>query len=196
MAKKTNFEVNGKKYYRVTRVIGHKANGDPVRKTFYGKGINEANEKADEYMNKMENGFSTEFEKITVETCLKKWLFSVKRIKVKPATFVAYESNYRLYITNSDLGTMYVKDVKKIHIQEFYNDLFENGKSTEKIKAIHKLLHSFFEYTVEEGYLLKNPCHKAIIPKNTLIKHEDKKIDCFSVDEIELLKKAFKRKQI
>lgn len=194
MAKKTNFEVNGTKYFRVTRTVGHKTDGTPIRKTFYGTGINEANQKADKYMNKIKSGFSSEFEKTTVEAYLKKWLFSVKRIKVKPAAFVTYESNYRLYIKNSKLGILYMKDVKKIHIQEFYNDLFEKGKSTEKIKAIHKLLHSFFEYAVDEGYLLKNPCHKVVIPKNTIVKNENKKIDCFSVDEINDIKEAFKRK--
>lgn len=50
MAKKTNFEVNGKEYFRVTRTIGKKADGTPIRKTFYGSGIKEANQKADEYM--------------------------------------------------------------------------------------------------------------------------------------------------
>ena len=50
MAKKTNFEVNGKQYFRVTRTIGKKSDGTSIRKTFYGSGINEANEKADEYM--------------------------------------------------------------------------------------------------------------------------------------------------
>lgn len=50
MAKKTNFEVNGMEYYRVTRTIGHKADGTPVRKQFYGSGIKEAEDKADEYM--------------------------------------------------------------------------------------------------------------------------------------------------
>lgn len=50
MARKTNFEVNGKNYYRVTRTIGKKSDGTLLRKTFYGSGINEANEKADEYM--------------------------------------------------------------------------------------------------------------------------------------------------
>ena len=50
MANKTNFEVNGKKYYRVTRTIGKSSNGTPIRKTFYGSGVNEANQKADEYM--------------------------------------------------------------------------------------------------------------------------------------------------
>ena len=50
MAKKTNFTVNGKEYYRVTRTIGKKSDGSPIRKTFYGSGINEANEKADEFL--------------------------------------------------------------------------------------------------------------------------------------------------
>lgn len=50
MAKKTNFEVNGKEYYRVTKTIGKKSDGTPLRKTFYGSGINEANKKADAYM--------------------------------------------------------------------------------------------------------------------------------------------------
>ena len=50
MAKKTNFEVNGRQYFRVTRTIGKKSDGTPIRKTFYGSGINEANQKADEYM--------------------------------------------------------------------------------------------------------------------------------------------------
>ncbi len=50
MAKKTNFQVNGKDYYRVTRTIGKKADGTPIKKQFYGSGINEANQKADEFM--------------------------------------------------------------------------------------------------------------------------------------------------
>lgn len=50
MAKKTNFEVNGKEYFRVTKTIGKKSDGTPLRKTFYGSGINEANQKANEYM--------------------------------------------------------------------------------------------------------------------------------------------------
>ena len=39
MARKTNIEVNGKNYYRVTRTIGHRADGRAIRKQFYGTGI-------------------------------------------------------------------------------------------------------------------------------------------------------------
>ena len=193
MAKKTNFEVNGSKYFRVTKTVGHKADGTPIRKTFYGSGINEANEKADEYMNKLKNGYSNDFDKVTLIELLQKWLFSIKLIAVKPATFVAYESNYRNYISTSNIAILKVSEIKKIHIQDYYNGLFSSGKSTEKIKAIHKLLHSFFEYAVDEGYLNKNPCHKAIIPKNHLIKSEEKKFDCYNAQQLQSILKAFEK---
>lgn len=191
MAKKTNFEVNGSKYFRVTRTVGHKADGTPIRKTFYGSGINEANDKADEYMNKLKNGYSNDFDKVTVVELMDKWLFSIKLVQVSPSTFMAYEGNYRLYISTSTLATLKVCDVKKIHIQEYYNNLFANGKTTEKIKQIHKLLHNFFEYAVDEGYLVKNPAHKTTIPKNNLEKTKVKEIQIFSPDELEQIKKAF-----
>ena len=34
MAKKTNFKVNGIEYYRLTKTIGHKADGTPIKKPF------------------------------------------------------------------------------------------------------------------------------------------------------------------
>lgn len=191
--KKTNFEVNGNKYYRTSRVVGHKADGTPIRKFFFGKGQKEAEDKAQEYMNKLSNGYSNDFDKVTVIELLKTWLFNVKLVSVKPSTFTAYEGNYRLYISTSPIATMKVSAVKKIHIQTFYNELFEKH-STEKVKAVHKLLHSFFEYAVDEGYLIKNPCHKVVIPKNTIQKDQDTKLDIFSLDEINYIKNKFKRK--
>lgn len=191
MAKKTNFEVNGKKYYKVTRTIGKKPDGTPVKKVFYGSGINEANQKAEDYMNKLKNGLENSLLNITVGELMKKWLFSTKRVAVKPATFVTYESNYRLYINPSDFSTQAISTIKKIHIQDFYNELFKT-KSTEKIKAIHKLLHSFFEYAVDDGYIAKNPCHKVIIPRNNLEKTEKKIIPVFTAFELKQIKKAFR----
>lgn len=191
--KKTNLTVNGNEYYRIRKVVGHKADGSPIVKSFYGTGIKEAEEKASKYMNKLNNGYSNDFEKVTVIELLKTWLFNVKLIAVKPSTFTSYETNYRLYIVSSSISNLKVSEVKKIHIQTFYNELFENH-STEKVKSVHKLLHSFFEYAVDEGYLVKNPCHKIIIPKNNLEKSQNKKLDIFTLNDINYIKNKFKRK--
>lgn len=191
MAKKTNFEVNGNKYFRVTRTVGHKADGTPIRKTFYGSGINEANDKADEYMNRIKNGYSNEFDKVSLAELMDKWLFTTKLVQVSPSTFMSYESSFRLYISQSNLAALKISDIKKMHIQEYYNSLFSSGKSTEKVKQIHKLLHNFFEYAVSEGYIVKNPAHKTIIPKNKLVKTKVKEFDIFTPEEIEQIKAAF-----
>ena len=99
MAKKTNFEVNGNKYYRVTRTIGKKADGTPVRKTFYGTGINEANEKADNYINDIKNGLINNYEYAILKDLMSTWLFDFlhKSSKIKPSTFQRYEGIYRKY---------------------------------------------------------------------------------------------------
>ena len=48
MAVKTNCEVNGKKYFRVSCSIGKDSNGKYIRKTFYGKSEKEAKKKMEE----------------------------------------------------------------------------------------------------------------------------------------------------
>ena len=55
MAKKTNTVIDGKEYYRITKTIGHNSNGTPIRKQFYGSCKSEAEEKANEYLNSINN---------------------------------------------------------------------------------------------------------------------------------------------
>lgn len=188
MAKKTNFNVNGKEYYRVTRTVGKKADGTPIRKPFYGSCKSEAEEKADDYMNKLKNGFSLDFEQVTNDELIHKWLFQVKLNKVKPSTFQAYEGIYRNYIKDSDIAKLKVYSTKSIHIQEYYNKLGKT-KTYSQIKKLNKLLKSFFFYAEDEGYILKNPCKNITIPN---YKSKMREINFFSTDEIELIKKAFK----
>ena len=54
MASKTNFKVNGKEYYRISRTVGKKLNENgvevPVVKQFTGKSKKEAQAKYEEFM--------------------------------------------------------------------------------------------------------------------------------------------------
>ena len=190
MAKKTNFEVNGSKYYRVTRTVGHKADGTPIRKTFYGTGINEANEKADEYMRKLDSGMSLDFQNVTIDSLMYKWLFQVKLNELKPSSFQSYEGTYRNYIKDSSISGLPVYKMKSIHIQEFYNKLGKD-KSFSQIKKLNKLLKSFFTYAEREGFILKNPCYNVTIPnQNGLKTKKQDNIEYFNDSEIINLKKA------
>ena len=183
MPKKTNCIKNGKKYYRISQIIGYDINGNPIKKDFYGEGYKEAQAKVNEYLNKLENGYDINFDKQTFNKAIKNWLFTIKRVSVKPSTFVSYEGTYRNYLSLSPFLNSKINDIKKINIQNYYNNLFNNGKSTEKIKQINKLLHSFFEYAIDEGYTIKNPCNKISIPKPPQI-NEDKIRSVFTEEEI------------
>lgn len=196
MAKKTNFEINGREYFRVTRTIGHRANGTPIRKQFYGTGIKEANQKADDYINNLKLGLMNDNQLYTINVLLPKWLFSVKKNEIKPTSFETYESVYRNYIQTYLIADLPIKDLKSLKIQEYYNKLLDNNISINNIKKAHKLLRQFFSYVEKEGYILKNPCLNVSLPKKsrsteTIINERKTKFQYFNEAEIKDLLELF-----
>lgn len=192
MAKKTNTEINGNKYYRVTRTVGHKADGTPIKKQFYGSGINEAEEKADEYMTNIKNGLVNDFENYTISDLMYEWLFQIKINELKPSSFESYEATYRNYLKNSDIAGDKISKINKINIQQYYNKLGKN-KSYSQIKKLNKLLKQFFNYCIDEGFILKNPCNNITIPnKSDILKNKSDDLEYFSIEEINQIKQAFK----
>ncbi len=197
MAKKTNFEVNGKQYYRVTRTIGKKADGSPVRKTFYGAGINEANQKADKYINDLKFGLIDNGKSVTINSLFPKWLLEVKKNEVKPTTFEKYEGMYRNYISKTIISNIPISEIKSLSIQKFYNDLSKKqNKNDTLIKSVHKLLRNFFDYAEREGYIIKNPCINISLPKtkktvDEIITEKTTKFQYFTEEEIPELIQLF-----
>lgn len=193
MAKKTNFEINGNKYFRVTRTIGHKADGSAIRKTFYGSGINEANQKADEFLANINNGMTLDFQEVVIKDLMYQWLFQVKLNELKPSSFQAYEGVYRNFIKDSDISQLKVYNTKSIQLQKYYNSLAEN-KTHSQIKKLNKILKAFFTYATNEGYCKKNPCISLTIPNKPILKSDD--IDYFTEEEIPILLNIFKNTTI
>lgn len=202
MAVRTNSEINGNKYYRVRRVIGHAADGSPILKNFYGKGMNEANEKADKYIQDLKLGLQTSKGVVTISSLFSKWLFNNKKNTIKRSTFETYEGLYRNYIEPDIISNRPINELKSVHIQQYYDRLkkkkavHSNKKvSTKRIKSIHKLLHLFFVYTEKEGYILRNPCNTVTIPKEEISADEvlknKMKFDYFNKEEIQIIIKEF-----
>lgn len=196
MAKKTNFNVNGKEYYKVSRTIGHKSDGTPIRKVFYGAGINEANKKADNYINNLKLGLISDNQIYTINILLPKWLFSVKKNEIKATSFESYESTYRNYIKPYLIADLPINEIKSLKVQDFYNKLYLDKISPNNIKKTHKLLRQFFAYAEREGYIIKNPCDNTTLPKTKkesedIINERKNKFQYFTEDEIKELLKIF-----
>ena len=195
MARKTNFSVNGKEYFRVTRTVGKKADGTAIRKTFYGTGINEANEKADEYINNIKNGLVNNYENITLNELMHIWIFDFlhNSSKIKPSTFQRYEGLYRNYIKESNISGLKVINIKTVQVQQYYNELSKT-RSYSQIKYLNSFLKTFFYWCIDSGYVLKNPCSKVEIKgnKNEIIKGKRQDVEILSEDEIKFIKEHIK----
>lgn len=196
MAKKYNYEKNGVQYFRKTKTIGHDINGNAVKKEFYGDGEKDCDRQIEEYMNNIKSGLPVNYEKITLAMAMHSWLFDVlfHADDFKSASFEKHETNYRLYIKNSPIAILTLYNMVSLPIQQWYNSLYENGKSTTKIKDINKTLRAFFNYEITQNMLKYNPCgEKRIrIPGNSQIDIEkldkDNEVLFLSDDEIEIIK--------
>lgn len=198
MARKTNYEKNGSEYFRVTASIGRDSDGKLIRKEFYGKSKKEAEDKRDEYLNGIKSGLNIDFKDTCLGELMHLWLFEVVRVsdKVKASSFERYETIYRLYIKDSDIYGLNLSALKSIQIQRYYNKLYKNGKKSTLIKNINKLLRTFFNYAIDEGYILKNPCSgkRIVIPGEKDI--EDKEVEVFNDGEIRTLKKYLEKHRL
>lgn len=196
MSKKTNFSVNGNEYFRVTKTVGHKADGTPIRKFFYGSGIKEANEKADEYMHKLKNGLVNNFENIAIQELMQTWLFDFlhNSSKIKPSTFQRYEGVYRNYVKDSEISGLKVHNTNIIQLQTFYNKLSKEGYTYSQIVTLNKVLKVFFNWCIINGYAIKNPCVNIEIKgnKSDIINTKRKEVEILTEQEITIIKDYIK----
>ena len=198
MARKTNTNILGNDYYRLRKVVGHKPNGTPIVKNFYGSCEKEANKKADEYIEKLKKGVITNKNKTyTINILFPEWLFNVKINEIKSTSFETYECTYRNHIEPYNIANQDITHIKSIMIQNFYNKLSRDGLSASKIKKVHKLLNPFFKYLEKEGYVIKNPCANVTLPKDknisvdAIIEKQKIPFKYFTPDEIKILREAF-----
>lgn len=192
MAVKTNCIKNGVAYYRIHRKINGKY------EDFYGKNKSDAEDQFYERKKEAEIGL-TQTKDVTTRILLHKWLFSIKIHEIKDTTLEKYESDFRNHIKTFSIADVPIKKISSIVIQDYYNNLFKKGRSTQKITAIHKLLHEFFLYCEKEGHISKNPCAKGLvnIPKDknldvdAIIEKKKLKFQYFTEDEIKILREYF-----
>lgn len=187
MAKKYNCTKNGVQYFRKTKTIGHRADGSPIKKEFYGDGEKDCNNKIEEYMSFIKNGVPADFFSVTIEQLMHTWLFDVLLTSINQgsASFEKNETNYRLYVKCSDIGFLTVYDIVSMPIQLYYNKLYKEGiikrnkegqiqkdkegniitkkLTSDKIFDINKTLRKFFNWAITQHYLKDNPCSLDVI---------------------------------
>lgn len=193
MAVKTNCIKNGIPYYRIHRKINGKY------EDFYGKNKSEAEDLYYQRKKEAEIGV-IQTKDITIKILMHKWLFSVKTHEIKDTSLESYESTFRNHIKPFAFANIPIKKISSIVVQDFYNMLFKQKRTTPTIEDVHKLLHQFFLYCETDGYVGKNPCRKGLvkIPKDknvdvdAIIEKQKLPFNYFRDDEVPILRDAFK----
>lgn len=193
MAVKTNVEINGNKYYRVRKVIGKKLDGTPVLKPFYGKTKTEAEEKANAYIEKMEKGIiETD---LSFESMMHKWLFDFLygSSSIKSSSFARYDSIYKKYIKNTEIGTIDLVKINTFQLQEYCNELSKNH-TYNQIATVRSVLVTFFNWCIKQEFIIKNPASNIVVKGNKANKLTKQKtaVEILSNEEIKLIKNYVK----
>lgn len=192
MANKTNYTINGQKYYRITKTIGRKLNENgveiPVRKQFLGKNKKEAQEKYEEYMANQAHGLvsSKHYFGITADDWI--YNFFIHDGRVKDSTKQLYILHWNNYLKKTDLYHMPLNEISAATIQNVYNEL---DAPLSAIKSINKLMKKFYRYLEHEGYA-RNITASLVVPKAIKsIDDEEDVIVTWTDDEINKIMSGF-----
>lgn len=129
---------------------------DGTTKFVYGKTIREVNEKKEALKMQYAIGQSTLNEKITVREWAEKWWETAKKGKTGHSSQEGYLLAMNNYIFPS-LGSMRLKDVRAIHIQELINNMGEAGKSKSLQRQVLVAFNQMFKYAIQNGLIQGNP---------------------------------------
>jgi integrase len=141
--------------------------GDRKRKSKGGfKTKKECQAALNKIMSDFNKGIFIEVSNMTLEVYLKKYLNSIKpNLTNKTYCTYLYLIDYHLI---PNLGAIAAKDLKPLHIQEFYDELHNTNSST-TVRHIHNLLNSALNQAIGWGIIIKNSCDDVRKPKRASV---------------------------
>lgn len=158
---------------------GIKEDGKKKRKYLYGKTKKEVEEKLRKFTTDIaEYGTSIDECTITVQEWLYTHMFTNLHGTISPGTFEVYVITYETHIKGSWLGSMLLKDVRLIHLQQFFKDKTYLSDAT--MHKIQILLNGSFKTAILNNLIRSNPFVGFKAPKS---KKATKTIEVLTRDE-------------
>ena len=152
--------------------MGYDEHGKIIRKTIYGKTQAEVIKKLSEISGRMKSNSYELVENNNLETLMFEYLMTFKKSAVSPRTFEGNIRNFKLHIA-PQIGKMKVYEIDNYAIQKLVNNLIEEGYSNDTIKKCKHLLNQFFEYAIDNKWILVNPTLKVKVKGKRNIYEED-----------------------
>ena len=125
------------------------------RRSIYGTSKVEIKNKLQEAL-KENNEKNSVKKRMTVKQWYEEWMDIYKTPVIRLNTKRSYENIFRLHILPS-LGTMYIDEVRQIHVKNVINELDKKGYQWETQNKVKILLTDMFNIALQNDYVLKNP---------------------------------------
>lgn len=139
------------------------------RHTFYDRDLKALRRKFEKEKYELEHGLYGDCSDITVSEWFEEFLKLYKVGKVKETTLYRMKQTFSPCEKNV-LGSIKLKDIKAVHIQELINKLHASGYSYGTLNLLKSLLGEMFKRAMGNGYMLRNPCDSVVLPKK--VKYE------------------------
>ena len=150
-----------------------------TKKSFTGKTKKEIEKKIRDYEIELSMyGSTLEKKPITLSEWLHTHLFTNMLPSVAASTFERYKGIYDNYILNSNLGNMQLKNIKQIHLQEYFNSL--TTLSAASMKKTQFLLNGAFKSAISNNLIRVNPLTDFKMPTS---QKKEKVIEVFTLEE-------------
>lgn len=158
---------------------------DGVRHSQYvtASSPSDADKKLAMFVAEIEGGTYSKDSNITFVEMAQLFLDKYANSNLSKTTLKNYKVQLNKYILK-DIGAYKLTKLKKLHIQEFANKLYEEyNLSSKTIKNYIKLISSILNKAIEWDYLQKNVAEKISIPKNN--NKPKKKVVLYSYEELQ-----------
>ena len=142
--------------------LGYDENGKQKRKAIYGKTKIEVSKKLAELTNRISSDNYDYVKDNTLSTIMKEWLMVFKKSQVTPRTFENNITKLKKHI-EPKIGGMKLDEISSLTIQKMLNEMLEENLSLDYVKKTKFLLRQFFEYAVDNQFMLANPIQKVKI---------------------------------
>lgn len=156
-------------------IIGHKKDGKPIFKTFYGKTQKEALNKLHDFQQLYRGVELTEDCYMPLSQWLDRWLKDYAAPHIRSSTLRNYSAYIRNYI-NPILGDKQINKVSTHDVQKMYNKLLTGGRkdpysdkgpglSGTVVRSIHTVFRQAMEAAVTAHLIAQNPVNGTVPPK-------------------------------
>jgi integrase len=170
-------------------VFGYYDNGKRRQKKKRGfKTKKEAEKALVEALNALNNQSYVEPSNLTYKEFLQDW-FKTKKNNIGVQTANVYEEYLKNRIIPS-LGNFKLNKLKTIHIQNYVNELKEEGLASATIKKIFEIIRNSLEYAVDFNLIQTNVAKKVKLPKI-----EKKEMSVWDIEDVKKFLEVAKQDQ-